>query len=175
MEDFGFVVGWLCGRGSVVYDEKHGNYYLTFRKVDEHLIRKLESVYGKFTKLKKEVRVYGKHFVKEVLKMIGDGKSWCVPNLAFSHEGFRRGFLMGYFHVRGKFRLRIRVVGGKKVRSYILYVNDVNLKGLRGVKKLLEMEGIKSLLFKTGVCYRLEIHGKTWVELFKRKVLRVNT
>ena len=168
--DIGYLLGYLCARGSIVIDEKNGNYYLCFRKPPDNVRRKIIEVYGKASVLKREVRVYGKTIVTTTIKMVRGWNLWSVPKICFGNRDFRIGFLRGFFDERAYIRYRERVTRNKKCRQWSIRVDDVNHRGLVGIKRLLELEGIKSILFKVKNRWRLEIDGKTWVTIFLKKV-----
>ena len=188
MGDFfeaGYVCGILCSQGSVVKDEKYGNYKISLETQDRELASEfqnvLESVIKKNVRFKEVERksgganaflvyVYGKGEVETLGEWGVKRGVWKVPELALGNQEFRRGFLRGFFDAGGTTIRRVVEREGKKEKRRIIRVYSMNLAGLEQVKELLEFEQIKPLLYQTGKCFCLDIEGKLKTELFKRYV-----
>jgi len=188
----GYTCGVLCADGWIALDTKHGNYVISletkerefalrFRFSLSHCAQKESRIYETKNKRYKElpyktfiVSLYGKRIVKDFKNKWGirtGSYSWKVPGIAFIDGGFRRGFLRGYFDGEGHVRLRLKKTrGGWRGKRRLIRVTSANLSGLKQVKKLLEMEGIRSIIYSTGKYWCLDIEGKYRASIFKRKI-----
>jgi hypothetical protein len=86
------------------------------------------------------------------------------------NEDFIKGFLRGYFDIKGYVKIK-KEKDEKRVRKrVIIRVASKSLENLRNVKNLLLSQGISSNISKSGKVFILEIKGKTRVQLFLKNI-----
>ena len=193
----GFVCGVLCGSGhisigsngnySVSLETKSKDMAVIFRENLHKVMSKRPKLceYDKLYKNKRHtaylVSVYGK---KAVLKFAdkysfrkSPARQWKVPGQAFKNRRFRIGFLRGFFDSKGTIIIRIKSrksginkTPRKTFKTRNIRAASTNKRGLEQVRELLELEGIKSMLYRAGRCFVLDIEGKTRLALFGDKI-----
>ena len=185
----GFIVGVLCSDGYIWWDKKGGHYAFVLESKDREFVEifrnNLSIFFNKKLKIYERLRkyknrdyktyiliIYGKKQISKFLDSFHIKKAgtynWSVPIFAFKNQRFRRGFLRGFFDGEGTVRIRIRK---KKGKTRSVRVSSVNKKGLYEVKKLLELEGIKSMFYPQGEkCFMVDIEGKNRLKLFQKKI-----
>jgi DNA-binding transcriptional regulator WhiA len=188
--DIGYVCGVLCSCGSVVWDEENGNYSLRLETKDREFClvfqEKLENVVNKKVHLycKKSpgepggcktyvVQFYGKKEIEWLAgkwNLAGGAWAWQVPQAAFENRVFRKGFLRGFFDGGGSVKARIVERKGVREKRRAIRAYSVNAEGLKQVRRLLELEKIKAMMYKSGRCYCIDIEGKMKAEIFNRNV-----
>ncbi len=182
----GFVCGSLCGGGSVCCSKKTGNYSFTLRTSDKQFadvfllsLSNISQTEPKVREAKKggktryTVQLYGKKTVKRLLKKWNNRfgtRDWTVPDMAYDSKRFRRGFLSGFFEVKGYIRVRFRGSGKKRTKVRNVRVKSVNHKGLKEVEALLSLEDVDCNIYKSGKCWCLDIEGKRRVSKFHNRV-----
>ena len=183
----GYVCGVLCSDGKVVWSEKHSNYAISLETKNDEFARlfmnnlklHVEKEPRMGTHKRKNgdqtfhmnmITVYGRKDVGRFLSkwgLIHGRRNWSVPAITWNDIDFRRGFLRGFFDGNGSVSVSVNKDEGKR-RAIILY--SVNEKGLREVHKLLEKEGIKSIMYPVGKCFAVKISGKMRIQTFIEKV-----
>ena len=174
--DLGYICGMLIAKGRI---NRKRNFYLSIETSDKELLEiavKKLSILGQ-VKINKRKRG---DFESFLVVMRGDAArtissygintgryEWNVPSQAFTLRDFRINFTKAFFDFSGTIKARKRKNGYKE---RVMKVSSVNKEGLTGVKALLEMEGIKSVLYKSGKFFVLEINGKTRLENFLEKI-----
>lgn len=187
----GYVCGTLCSDGTIAWNEKFGNYAIVLEVKDggfaEAFLHHLNSCVSKEAKLRIQTKLYkqkpywthvvylyGKAVVGEFVRKWGlkaGTHNWEVPKHAYENESFRRGFLRAFFDGEGSIRIRIKKrANGKSDKRRIIRATSVNKEGLSSVRKLLEIEGMKSMLYPVGNAYCIDMEGKTKMEIFERNI-----
>jgi len=170
-KDVGYVCGVLYAGGVISLNAKYGNYLISFETRKKCLADVFLSYLNTFAIKKAKIRVkkrgdkrgfvvslYSKpdvEFFKE-LGLVSNGKKH-IPPLCRENDVFRRFFLRGVLD--SKATIQVRVSQGKK--RVCLRMFSVNLDFLEKIRELFLLEGIKSVVYRSGVCYCLEISGKT--------------
>lgn len=191
--DAGYVCGVICSDGFIVWNERHGNYCITLESKDKSFVEnfscKISVLLNKNTVIFPHKRMYknqeyityiinfyGKKIILEFLEIWGlkksDSFTWEVPKIAFESQEFRRGFLQGFFDGEGTVRIRFkRMKAGYTVKIRNVRTTSVNKRGLEEIRQLLELEGIRCMLYPAGNKYfMLDIEGKFRLNLFKEKI-----
>jgi intein-encoded DNA endonuclease-like protein len=186
----GYVCGVICSDARIVWDEKHSNYYIMLETMNSEFA---EMFYENIAKLvekeprtgthkreknrqiihMKTVTVYGRGSVEAFVNKWGVSygrRNWSVPDMAWNDDVFRKGFLMGFFDGNGSVCVSIENRGDKKTKKRSLKLHSVNSCGLNEIRKLLENEGIKSMIIQSGGCYTIKISGKTRLEVFRNRI-----
>jgi len=187
----GYVCGALCSDGCIVFSKKFGNYCISLetKDLDFALLFKsrLYEVTGKEPSLNKRKRKYkdyehfthvvtlwGKDIIKNFIKkynLVTGPLSWHVPKIAYDDEIFRKGFLQGFFDGSGHIRLRLRKHKDEHFQKCrTLRITSVNETGINEIKKLLELEGVNSVIYSNGSSFILEIDGLNRVSAFVKKI-----
>jgi len=180
----GYVCGAICSSGKIVWDEKHSNYYISLETGQEEyanlFAEALERIVGKEVKRGERMRsiptrtvtVYGKKDVSALARRweLSPGRrNWSVPRDAFTDSDFRGGFVRGFFDGNGSVSVSIEDYG-KRTKKRSIRAYSVNRKGLTGVKRLLEMEGVKSIMYPCGDSFTIKISGKMRLEMFMHRI-----
>ena len=170
----------LYGRGMISLNAKYGNYLILFESGKKHLAEVFLSYLNMFAikkarmGMKKRgdkksfvVSLYSKADVElfKELGFVSNGKKH-VPSLCTENAVFRKFFLRGILD--SKATIQVRVSQGKK--RVCLRIFSMSLDFLEDVRELLLLEGIKSIVYRSGTCYCLEINGKTKLWLLIKKV-----
>lgn len=190
--DAGYVCGVICSDGSIEWNK--GNYRISLESKDkgfvENFLHKLSALVNKNINIHTRTRIYknknyttylvncyGKKIVSEFLQRWelkkADSFSWGVPIIAFGSQEFRRGFLQGFFDGEATIRIRFKKMKrcGSVTKIRNIRVQLVNRVGLEEIRHLLELEGIKCMLYPAGHKYfMLDIEGKFRLNLFKEKI-----
>ena len=187
----GYVCGVLCSDGTVEWREKYGNYWLALETVDDDFADRFLFMLASLTqgnlksfqrrKIYKEkkyitnnVVLRGKEHVKSFIDKWGIKAgcyTWNVPEIAFTDQDFRRGFIQGFFDGDGTVRLRLRKhKNGSTQKCRTVRITSVNLNGLKELKKLLKLESIDCVIYPVGNHFFLEIDGKNRVANFVKNI-----
>ncbi|MEM5878037.1 MAG: LAGLIDADG family homing endonuclease [Candidatus Aenigmatarchaeota archaeon] len=180
--EFGYLMGMLIAKGRI--NEKNSDYYISIESSDGNLDSIISRIFilcnmpykvierkrlspGKVHTSKLFI-VRGKLYVEKLKSYeVSTGRrEWDIPSRAYISRDFRIGFLQAMFDFAGNIRYRLK--GRQKCRS--IRISSINSKGLESVKKLIEMEGIKSYIYKNGKTNILEIDGKNNVSIFVKKI-----
>ena len=186
----GYVCGVVCSDGKMVWDEKHGNYYISLETKSKELaelflenikpliekepsIRTNERRTGGVTIFMNIVSVYGRKTIEHLVSRYGISsgrKKWSVPRAAWDNSDFRIGFLRGFFDGSGSVSVYIETKGSRKIKKRSIRLYSVNQEGLLQFRKLLDSEGIKSIMYASGDIHTIKISGKTRLQLFRDRI-----
>ncbi|MCX8179197.1 MAG: LAGLIDADG family homing endonuclease [Candidatus Aenigmarchaeota archaeon] len=169
MEILGYAYGILVVKG---VKSKSSIHVETSDEFLQSIAKQKLSILGEIKTYKRQ-RLSGKTSEIIVLKISQESidlklgrREWDVPSRAFTSNDFRRGFLRSVFDFAGSLKARKRK--GRKERAMRLC--SVNENGLKKIKELLRMEGIKSIVYKSGNNFVLEIFGKHNLQLYLEKI-----
>jgi hypothetical protein len=174
--ELGYISGMLAAKGHINIKK---DFYISIETSDLELVeiaKRFLSLFGNIKITQKErgglktflVMLRGngaKHIASH--EIITGRREWNVPPQAFTSEEFRIGFLRAFFDFSGTIKARLRKSGQKE---RVMKVSSINEKGLKHIKALLELEGIKAMVYKSCKSYVLEINGKNNLEIFLRKI-----
>lgn len=171
----GYVCGMLAAKGHV--NEK--GFSISLETADQELAEIAKRFLSLFGEIK--IRQRERNGLKTSIVMLkGDDvkaltsrgiktgrREWNVPSEAFSSENFRLGFLRAFFDFSGTIKVRLRKKGQKE---RVMKIASINENGLRQVRALLDIEGVKAMLYKSGKSCVLEINGKNNLDIFLKKI-----
>jgi len=177
IENKGFGLGYVCGcllfSGHIGYNERSGNYIVSFKNRNKDAVRVfasfLEEIAGKKPAFEGgsgggacTVRLYSKDAVKFL-------KTVCEENVVLKQcqdSAFRAGFLRAVADNKISFRSR---VSGKRTRVSMRVFSSRSTR-LAIIKDALFMEGISSSIYKTGKQFCLDIEGRSKISAFAEKI-----
>jgi len=168
--DWGYLGGALASDGCIFYYHKQRYPAIQLAVSDfdfvEHFISCAESIIQRRPAIATFVRdngttrltarIYCTQLVNTLIAWgVGNGsQSWKVPDIAFQDLELGRGFINGYFDGDGSISI-------SKEYPWLRF-SSINLEGLEMVRLLLEMFGIKSIIYHDWKwkSYHLSIFGK---------------
>jgi hypothetical protein len=174
--DLGYVCGMLAAKGRI---NRKRDLYLSVETSDKELLEialKKLSTLGQIRVNKRNrngfesfLAVLRGNAVKVVISYdMNTGRhEWNVPSQAFTSKEFRINFIKAFFDFSGTIKARKRNNGQKE---RVMKVSSINQEGLKNIKSLLEIEGVKSIFYKSGKNFVLEINGKNNLEIFLEKI-----
>ncbi len=89
-----------------------------------------------------------------------------IPKRVYEDPHEQIKFLREVFDKKGYIRVRIRKRGKKKSKIRNLRLVDKNIKFIRNVQYFLKKQGIKSVVYRIGNHFCLDIEGKGRLEMF---------
>jgi len=174
--DLGYICGMLVAKGRI---NRKGDFYLSLETSDKEILETATKKLSLLDQIKVNRRKRGS-FESFLIIVRGNGvkiidsyhlstgrHEWNVPSQTFTSRDFRVSFLKAFFDFSGTIKVRKRI-GGQKER--VMKVSSINQEGLNNIKMLLNMEGIKSMIYKSGKGFVLEINGKKNLENFLEKI-----
>jgi len=166
---FGYICGIFLERGSV------GKRSMKIRIKDKEL-SEIINTHLQNLEIKKIKRVENELFtiitIKFDNKLILEEIKKRLENeyLKNRNEDFIKGFLRGYFDIKGYVKIK-KEKDEKRIRKrVVIRVASKSLENLQNVKNLLLSQGISSNISRSGKVFILEIKGKTRVQLFLKNI-----
>ena len=165
---FGYICGIFLERGSL--GKRSISIRIKNKKLSEILIKHLENLEVKrikkienesFTLIK--AKFDKKLIVEEIKKSIKN-------EYLKSSEEFIRGFLRGYFDIKGYVIIKEEKIEKMVRKRVMIRVASVSLENLQSIKNLLLTQGVSSNISRAGKVFILEIKGKTRVLIFLKNI-----
>ena len=182
----GYIMGALCAKGHLRYDEKSSIYIISMESANRQLIGLLEDMFGMVFSVKPAfyeksingkkrflLRINSKKLCRKLYYGMGlrtGASTWKIPKIAFADEECAKGFLCGYFDASSYIRIRVREKKGKREKIRNIRIVSPNKRGIESILRLLSKFGIHAISYSSGKNFCLDIEGKYKLELFEKRI-----